>query len=408
MAVEQLRSTGLTLPEQALLNLTKNRYMRLILAANVGVAAYSVAKDVPAIHELVDDTFLSHFRGDKLISTDPGTGEIELGQKTQAPDNNGVPQSSGSETPPPTPEALIFPPTKTPEPPTPTPIPPTPTATPEPTKAPTLVPPTLTPEPTPTLIPPTRTPTLIPTLRPTEAPTPVPPTKTPEPTPKLRMHTVKPLLFVPKGLERPVQVDQEDLNNIEVAMKEVQKFTAEQLGGKTFAYEKPVLIRGQNNLRFYCPRTTSETQCIKPEKSGADPWEDIYGILHDIEKQNPTFHKMAERQVIVIFWVGGADFARGAGQNQDNGIVMLGDSWLKSIYILSAVGHEMGHGFGLDHTKADDTREGDKNFWKLSIMYDGSLCVWTRCQLLDSKTNPEKETLLKRPFMRHVINDSKK
>src|SRR3989344_9372968 len=77
MAAEQLRNTGVTRPEQALLRITNSVYMRLFFALNAGAAGYLAVKNVPAIQEMVDDAFQSYFRGDQLVSTDVMTKPVE-------------------------------------------------------------------------------------------------------------------------------------------------------------------------------------------------------------------------------------------------------------------------------------------------------------------------------------------
>lgn len=273
---------------------------------------------------------------------------------------------------------------------------------------------------------PVPTPTLTP--KPTETPRPTPtftprPTETPRPTPTPKIEpVVKPILFVPKNLSQ----HGDDINNINDAMMQVQHFYAEQLDGVTFKYDKAVLIRGQKNLKFYCPKTIIEIQCIQdPGKIGADPG-DIYNVIDDIKVQDPSFFR--DGQAIVIFWVGGYGYAGGVQITSTAGFAAVGDWELDSIggrygkgtdtsgchdspfavaYCKDnplAVIHELGHVFGLPHPAIDNTKQGDPNFWTLSAM-DG--CEWPVCKFLDSNTNPEKQTLLKSPFI-YVRIDIKK
>lgn len=273
---------------------------------------------------------------------------------------------------------------------------------------------------------PVPTPTLTP--KPTESPRPTPtftprPTETPRPTPTPKIEpVVKPILFVPKNLSQ----HGDDINNINDAMMQVQHFYAEQLDGVTFKYDKAVLIRGQKNLKFYCPKTIIEIQCIQdPGKIGADPG-DIYNVIDDIKVQDPSFFR--DGQAIVIFWVGGYGYAGGVQTTSTAGFAAVGDWELDSIggrygkgtdtsgchdspfavaYCKDnplAVIHELGHVFGLPHPAIDNTKQGDPNFWTLSAM-DG--CEWPVCKFLDSNTNPEKQTLLKSPFI-YVRIDIKK
>lgn len=271
---------------------------------------------------------------------------------------------------------------------------------------------TETPMPTATLTPeprPTETPTLFPTK-----------TLTPTPTPKIEP-VVKPILFVPANLS----MQEDDIVNVNNAMKQTQRFYAEQLDGKTFKYDDVVLIRGQKDLKFYCPKTIVEDQCIQvPGKIGADSG-DIFNVINDIRIQDPTYFNKG--QVIIIFWVGGYGFAAGAQSSQDSGFVALGDWALDSIggrygkktdiggcrtspYAIAfcrdnplGVIHELGHALGLPHPNIDNTKKGDGNFWTLSAM-DG--CEWPECKFLNSDTNLEKQALIKSPFM-HVVIDIK-
>jgi hypothetical protein len=203
------------------------------------------------------------------------------------------------------------------------------------------------------------------------------------------------------------------MENINNTMKEVQLFFAEQLNGKTIQLKPAAQVNGEHDLKFYCPRSISETQCIKPEKAGDNPWEEIDIIVRDIEKQDPTFRK---GRVNVIFLAGGYSISKGYKYSQDYGVVLVGDWALRppegkdaescrSLYVLTfctnpgqSVAHETGHATaGLEHSKNDGTNKGDKNYWELSIMH---ACEWPKCIFLDSPANPEKQKLLASPFIK--------
>lgn len=372
-----------------------------------------------------------------LIAVACSAGEGKIGQQAQASEDSKSDNPSVSESLSPTSEWIL------------TPEPPTLTAKPPPTEPPTSQPPT----PEPTLDPdiarkrlearrdalqkaqeglqPTVTPSALietPTPKPPITETPFP-TQTPElkptPTPEAeKRHVVKPVLFIPKGLERPVQIDEEDLNNINNAMKEVQRFYAEQLDGKTFQYENAILIRGQKDLQFYCLKPIEKNQCVQdPSRDRLSDPKVLDKILQDIQKQDSTFSKKG--QVVVIFWVGGSGYALGGWSNQDISRAMMGDWTLDSIGKRYAKGtdtagcrgslypeiicvdgprttlHELGHTLGLDHP---NWRLYDKSVnERLAMTPYPNACMWPKCEFLPS----EKQTLLKSPFI-HVIFDAKK
>lgn len=88
---------------------------------------------------------------------------------------------------------------------------------------------------------------------------------------------VQPVLFVPNNLT----ADPAYLPVIDSAMEELSSWYGAQLGGKTFNYVSAVQVIGQYELRHYCPKTITDTQCIQvPGQTGADPG-DIYNVLDD-------------------------------------------------------------------------------------------------------------------------------
>jgi hypothetical protein len=295
---------------------------------------------------------------------------------------------------------------------------PTPTPKPSPTEIPTSPTPTLKPSPTPE-------PTLFPTAtpeRPTPTPTdtPIPPTpeatRTPEPTPKPLEYVVRPVLFA----STDTVIDPEDIENINNATKEIQQWLAKQLNGKTFKYEPAILVRGNHDLKFYCPKSISKNQCVHdPGKPGVDPSETIEKVISAVKTQQPELSKKG--QVIVIYWANGSDYSSAQQESPDNGNALVGELELDalrkrynkgtyrgschdftySIVVCRAdprsIGHETLHAFGLVHPKDDGTPLGDAKHRSNSIM---ELCEWIKCILLDSPANPEKQKLLQSRFIK--------
>jgi len=226
---------------------------------------------------------------------------------------------------------------------------------------------------------------------------------------------VQPILFVPNNLETdPLYVP-----SINESMAIISAWYATQLDGRTFNYVPAQVVIGQHELKYYCPKTTSDIQCIQiPGEVGADPG-DIYNVLSDLDSQG---YPIQQNTILLVFWVGGYGYAAGSQYSPTSGFAALADWALDGIagkyengtatshcsdsafaYVfckknaqIGAVAHELGHAFGLPHPTDDGTQPGDPNYWLSTLM-----SVWwdfPNVVLIDSSTNPEKTRILQNPF----------
>lgn len=234
---------------------------------------------------------------------------------------------------------------------------------------------------------------------------------------------VKPILFVPNN----ISVDPEYLPAISEALATISIWYATHLSGYTFRYTQPEVVIGQHELRYYCPNTISDTQCIQiPGEVGTGP-EGIYNVLSDLASQG---YSIEPHVILLIFWVGGYGYAGGAKYSATSGFAAVGDWALDGIAgryesgtdtsncddstsaeiictqdaQIGAVAHELGHAFGLPHPTDDGTQPGDPNYWLSTVM----MTFWDfpDVTLIDSTTNPEKTILLQHAFFKRGGNPS--
>jgi hypothetical protein len=229
------------------------------------------------------------------------------------------------------------------------------------------------------------------------------------------------VLFVPKNLK----ASPSDLEAIDRTLDVIQKWYADQLEGRTFRYEKTVEVQGNRELRWYCPETIVEDQCIQvPGVLGAEP-RNIWRVFNDLAEQN---YRMTPSRILLVFWVGGYGYAAGSQSADGGGFAAVGDWTIQGILgnyetlgrdagrcgdspgahayctwnaSIGSIAHELGHAFGLPHPWDDGTGQEDPNWWLSSLMsvhWDFPNVV-----LLDSDSNPEKEVLRNNPFLRHKL-----
>ena len=226
---------------------------------------------------------------------------------------------------------------------------------------------------------------------------------------------VQPILFVPNNLVAdPIYIP-----SINESLEITKAWYASQLGGKTFNFAPAQVVIGLHELKYYCPKTISDVQCIQiPGEVGADPG-DINNVLDDMASQG---YSIQQDTIILVFWVGGYGYAGGAQFPSLTGFAAVGDwaldgiagkyedgtatshcsdssfAWLicnKNSQI-GTVAHELGHAFGLPHPTDDGTQQGDPDYWLSTLM----AVSWDfpNVVLIDSPINPEKTRLLQNPF----------
>lgn len=90
----------------------------------------------------------------------------------------------------------------------------------------------------------------------------------------------------------------------------------------TFTYLPAIEVIGQHELRYYCPNTTVDTQCIQvPGVVGADPG-DIYNVLNNLSSQG---YPVEDGFILYVFWVGGYGYAGAVQLSSTMGWAALAD-----------------------------------------------------------------------------------
>jgi hypothetical protein len=233
----------------------------------------------------------------------------------------------------------------------------------------------------------------------------------------VRTSDIQPILFIPNN----IPIDIAYVKSIEEALANIQQWYSNQLGGHAFAYTSVQIVVGKYPLRHYCPKTTTDTQCIQiPGQLGADP-ADIDSVLADLKSQG---YPLNQHSVLLIFWAGSYGYADGHQASQTSGYAAVGDWALDGIAgkyeqgtatsrcsdssfanilckknaQLGTVAGALGQAFGLSASSDDGRAPSDPNYYLKSL----TRVPWDYPDvvLLESTANPEKSTLLRHAFFR--------